>query len=113
MQFSVYQPPQARQRQVPVLFYLAGLTCTEETFAIKAAAQRVAAQLGVMLVTCDPSPRRTGIPGEADEWQFRTGAGFYLNASQAPWLQYVRMYDYVLEALRETALAQFPGIARR
>ncbi len=69
MQFSVYQPPQARQRQVPVLFYLAGLTCTEETFAIKAGAQRVAAQLGVMLVTCDTSPRRTGIPGEADDWE--------------------------------------------
>ena len=113
MQFSVYQPSQARQRQVPVLFYLAGLTCTEETFAIKAAAQRVAAQLGVMLVTCDTSPRRTGIPGEADDWEFGTGAGFYLNASQAPWSQYFRMYDYVLEELRETVLTQFPGIARR
>jgi len=113
MQFSVYQPPQARQRQVPVLFYLAGLTCTEETFAIKAAAQRVAAQLGVMLVTCDTSPRRTGIPGEAEDWEFGTGAGFYLNASQAPWSQYFRMYDYVLEELREAVLTQFPGIARR
>src|SRR5438067_1786133 len=113
MQFSVYQPPQARQRQVPVLFYLAGLTCTEETFAIKAGAQRVAAQLGVMLVTCDTSPRRTGIPGEADDWEFGTGAGFYLNASQAPWAQYFRMYDYVLEELRETVLAPLPGVARR
>src|SRR5438105_5420721 len=113
MQFSVYQPPQARQRQVPVVFYLAGLTCTEETFTIKAGAQRVAAQLGVMLVTCDTSPRRTGIPGEADDWEFGTGAGFYLNASQAPWSQYFRTYDYVLEELRETVLTQFPGIARR
>src|SRR6185437_2947081 len=69
MRFGVYQPPQARQRSVPVLFYLAGLTCTEETFAIKAGAQRVAAQLGLMLVACDTSPRNTGIPGEADDWE--------------------------------------------
>jgi S-formylglutathione hydrolase len=113
MQFGVYQPPQAQQRGVPVLFYLAGLTCTEETFAIKAGAQRVAAQLGVMLVTCDTSPRRTGIPGEADDWEFGSGAGFYLNATQSPWSQYFRMYDYVLEELRETVLTQFPAIPRR
>ena len=113
MQFGVYQPPQAQQRRVPVLFYLAGLTCTEETFAIKAGAQRVAAQLGVILVSCDTSPRRTGIAGEADDWEFGSGAGFYLNATQAPWSQYFRMYDYVLEELRETVLTRFPGITRR
>jgi S-formylglutathione hydrolase len=113
MQFSVYQPPQAQRHSVPVLFYLAGLTCTEETFMIKAGAQRVAAQHGVMLVSCDTSPRRTGIPGEADDWEFGTGAGFYLNATQAPWSRYFRMYDYVLEELRETVLTHFPGIARR
>ena len=65
MRFGVYQPPQARERDVPVLFYLAGLTCTEETFAIKAGAQRAASKLGLMLVSCDTSPRQTGIPGEA------------------------------------------------
>lgn len=113
MQFSVYQPPQAQRHSVPVLFYLAGLTCTEETFMIKAGAQRIAAQHSVMLVSCDTSPRRTGIPGEADDWEFGTGAGFYLNATQPPWSRYFRMYDYVLEELRETVLTHFPGIARR
>ena len=109
MRFAVFQPPQARQQRVPVLFYLAGLTCTEETFAIKAGAQRVAAREGLMLVSCDTSPRQTGIPGEADDWEFGTGAGFYLNATQAPWSRYFRMYGYVLGELRETVLAQFPA----
>jgi S-formylglutathione hydrolase len=113
MRFAVFQPPQARQRPVPLLFYLAGLTCTEETFAIKAGAQRVAAEQGLMLVSCDTSPRHTGIPGEADDWEFGTGAGFYVNATQAPWSRYFRMYDYVLGELRETVLAHFPGTAGR
>jgi S-formylglutathione hydrolase len=113
MRFAVYQPPQARERRVPVLFYLAGLTCTEETFVIKAGAQRIASQLGLMLVTCDTSPRQTGIAGEADDWEFGSGAGFYVNATQAPWSRYFRMYDYVLSELRETVLANFPGEARR
>jgi len=113
MRFAVYQPPQALQQRVPVLFYLAGLTCTEETFAIKAGAQRVAAQLGLMLVTCDTSPRNTGIPGEADDWEFGSGAGFYLNATQPPWSRYFRMYDYVLEELRATVLGHFPASAQQ
>ena len=113
MRFAVFQPPQARERRVPVLFYLAGLTCTEETFAIKAGAQRVAAQEGLMLVTCDTSPRQTGIPGESDDWEVGTGAGFYVNATQSPWSRYFRMYDYVLGELRETVLAQFPAAAER
>ncbi|UJP01093.1 MAG: S-formylglutathione hydrolase, partial [Nitrosomonas sp.] len=73
MRFSVYQPPQAEQQCVPVLFFLAGLTCTEETFMIKAGAQRYAAELGLMLVTMDTSPRQTGIPGETDAWDFGAG----------------------------------------
>ncbi len=113
MRFAVYQPPQSEQRRVPVLFYLAGLTCTEETFVIKAGAQRIAAQLGLMLVACDTSPRQTGIPGEAEDWDFGSGAGFYLNATQAPWSRYFRMYDYVLGELRETVLAHFPGEPQR
>lgn len=113
MRFSVYQPPQAATRKLPVLFYLAGLTCTEETFMIKAGAQRLAAQLGLILVTCDTSPRETGIAGEAEDWEFGTGAGFYVNATAAPWSKYFRMYDYVLDELRETVLAHFPGDARR
>jgi S-formylglutathione hydrolase len=113
MRFAVYRPPQAQQQKVPVLFYLAGLTCTEETFVIKAGAQRVAAQLGLMLVTCDTSPRNTGIAGEADDWEFGSGAGFYLNATQEPWSKYFRMYDYVLNELRETVLGNFPADGRR
>jgi S-formylglutathione hydrolase len=113
MRFAVYQPPQAQGQRVPVLFYLAGLTCTEETFAIKAGAQRLAAQLGLMLVTCDTSPRQTGIAGEADDWEFGSGAGFYLNATQPPWSRCFRMYDYVLEELRATVLERFPAAPQR
>ncbi len=113
MRFAVYQPPQAQQHPVPALFYLAGLTCTEETFAIKVGAQRVAAQLGLMLVTCDTSPRQTGIAGEADDWEFGSGAGFYLNATQPPWSRNFRMYDYVLGELRATVLARFPAAPHR
>jgi S-formylglutathione hydrolase len=108
MRFAVYQPPQAATRSVPVLFYLAGLTCTEETAVIKAGFQRTAAQLGVTVVTCDTSPRNTGIPGEADDWEFGAGAGFYLNATEQPWAKFYRMYDYVLDELRQTVLANFP-----
>ena len=109
MRFTVFRPPQAEHGPVPVLFYLAGLTCTEETFVIKAGAQRMAAQLGLMLVTCDTSPRATGIPGEADDWEFGIGAGFYVNATQEPWSRYFRMYDYVLDELRATVLNNFPA----
>jgi S-formylglutathione hydrolase len=109
MRFAVYQPPRAQQHRVPVLFYLAGLTCTEETFPIKAGAQRVASQLGLMLVACDTSPRSTGVAGEADDWEFGAGAGFYLNATQPPWSRNFRMYDYVLDELRATVLAHFSG----
>ena len=113
MRFAVYQPPQAQERRVPVLFYLAGLTCTEETFAIKAGAQRLAAQHGLMLVSCDTSPRQTGIAGESEDWEFGSGAGFYLNATQPPWSRYFRMYDYVLEELRATVLKHFPARERQ
>jgi S-formylglutathione hydrolase len=109
MRFAVYQPPQARRAPVPVLFYLAGLTCTEETFAIKAGAQRIAAQLGLMLVSCDTSPRNTGIAGESDDWEFGSGAGFYLNATEQPWARHYRMYDYVRDELRSLVLAHFPA----
>ncbi|MGH8230880.1 MAG: S-formylglutathione hydrolase [Steroidobacteraceae bacterium] len=113
MRFAVYRPPQAEGAAVPVLFYLAGLTCTEETFAIKAGAQRRAAELGLMLVTCDTSPRNTGIPGEADDWEFGSGAGFYLNATQEPWSRFFRMYDYVRDELRSLVLQNFPAKADR
>ena len=113
MQFSVFQPPQAKLGPVPVLFFLAGLTCTEETFMIKAGAQRYAAQHGIMLVTPDTSPRNTGIAGVKDDWDFGEGAGFYVDATQAPWSKNFRMYSYIVEELRQTILQNFPADADR
>ena len=113
MRFSVYRPPQAAIGPVPALFYLAGLTCTEETAVIKAGFQRIAAELGLMVVTCDTSPRNTGIAGESDDWEFGAGAGFYLNATQQPWARFYRMYDYVLDELRHTVLANFAADPNR
>lgn len=113
MNFSVYIPPQAEQGPVPVLIFLAGLTCTEETFMIKAGAQRMAAKQGLMLVTSDTSPRGAGIPGEDDDWDFGTGAGFYLDATQAPWNKHYRMESYITQELRGIVTADFPGDARR
>ena len=95
MRFGVFTPPQAKAGPVPALIYLAGLTCNEETFAIKAGAQRVAAELGLMLVTPDTSPRDTGVPGADAVWDFGTAAGFYLDATQAPWATHWRMESYV------------------
>ena len=108
MRFSVYLPPGAEGKRLPILFYLAGLTCTEETFMIKAGAQRVAAQEGLILVTPDTSPRGAGVPGEADSWDFGAGAGFYVDALEAPWSQHYRMYSHILE-LRELVLGQLPA----
>lgn len=101
MQFGVYLPPQALEpgAKVPVLFYLAGLTCTEETFAIKAGAQAHAARLGLAIVTPDTSPRGAEIDGEADDWDFGVGAGFYLNATQAPWDANWQMERYITQEL--------------
>ncbi len=85
MRFAVYQPPQANSTTIPVLYFLSGLTCTEENFMVKAGAQRYAAKYGLMLVVPDTSPRNTGIPGENDDWDFGTGAGFYIDATDEPW----------------------------
>jgi S-formylglutathione hydrolase len=101
MRFSVFAPPQARERPVPVLYYLAGLTCTEETFMIKAGAQRTAAELGIMLISPDTSPRKVRIPGDDASWDFGLGAGFYVDATQTPWSQHYRMYSYVTRELPE------------
>jgi len=113
MKFSVYLPPQAAQGQVPALVYLAGLTCTEETFPIKAGAQRFAAQWGIALVAPDTSPRSAGVPGESDAWDFGVGAGFYVDATEAPWSTSYRMYSYVRDELRETVLSELPIDASR
>ena len=106
MRFSVYLPPGAEGQEPPVLFYLAGLTCTEETFMTKAGAQRVAAREGMVLVAPDTSPRGAGVPGETDSWDFGVGAGFYVDAVQEPWARHYRMYSYILE-LRELVLGEF------
>jgi len=95
MKFGVYLPPQAQEKPVPVLFYLAGLTCTEETFAIKAGAQRFAAEYGIAIVTPDTSPRGANVPGESDYWDFGAGAGFYIDATQPGWREHYRMETYV------------------
>lgn len=108
MRFSVYLPPQAKSGQVPALYYLAGLTCTEETFMIKAGAQRLAAQFGLMLIAPDTSPRQPRIAGDDASWDFGLGAGFYVDATQAPWSQNYRMYSYVNKELRGIVQESFP-----
>src|SRR6185437_1321375 len=91
MNFAVFVPAVAtRERRAPALYYLAGLTCTEETFMVKAGALRLAAELGLVLVAPDTSPRGLGIPGEDDDWDFGTGAGFYLDATAEPWARNYR-----------------------
>jgi S-formylglutathione hydrolase len=110
MRFSVYVPPQAAHRSVPVLYYLAGLTCNEETFMAKAGVQRLAAEMGLMLVAPDTSPRKTRHPHDDASWDFGIGAGFYVDATEEPWSQSYRMYSYVARELPE--LIQSLGVAR-
>lgn len=98
MRFAVFLPPPTAPT-VPMLMFLAGLTCTEETFTIKAGAQRVAAELGMALLMPDTSPRGAGVPGEADEWDFGVGAGFYLDATREPWSKHWRMESYLMREL--------------
>jgi len=114
MKFSVYLPPQAAgPAKVPALLYLAGLTCTEETFMMKAGAQRLAAELGVALIAPDTSPRGAGVPGESDSWDFGVGAGFYLDAMQAPWAPHWRMESWLIKELLPLVTAQLPIDAQR
>ena len=108
MKFSVYLPPQAQQGPVPALLFLAGLTCTEETFMVKAGAQRLAAELGLALIAPDTSPRGANVPGEAEGWDFGVGAGFYLDATAEPWARHWRMESYLMKELLPQVLAQLP-----
>ncbi|HLU66687.1 MAG TPA: S-formylglutathione hydrolase [Kofleriaceae bacterium] len=108
MRFSLYLPPAAERGPVPAVYYLAGLTCTEETFPAKAGAQRVAAELGLALVACDTSPRASRFPGDDADWDFGLGAGFYLDATVEPWSQAYRMKTYVLHELPEVIERHFP-----
>ncbi|MFM2404857.1 MAG: hypothetical protein RL223_2737 [Pseudomonadota bacterium] len=108
MRFALFLPPQARAgARVPLLTYLAGLTCTEETATMKAGAQRLAAELGLALLMPDTSPRGAGVAGEADAWDFGVGAGFYLDATQAPWAGHWRMESYLLRELIDGVCTTF------
>ncbi len=108
MVFGAYLPPQAEQGPVPALWWLSGLTCTDENFMQKAGAQRVAAELGMAIICPDTSPRGTDLPGEHDDWDFGSGAGFYVNATQEPWSRHYRMYDYVTQELPRVAESVLP-----
>lgn len=110
MQFSVFVPGQAAEKTLPVVTYLAGLTCTEETFMAKSGAQRVAAELGIILVAPDTSPRGDAIPDDPEgAYDFGLGAGFYVNATEEPWRQHYQMYDYITQELPDVVFANFPG----
>ncbi|MCH8501726.1 MAG: S-formylglutathione hydrolase [Aliidiomarina sp.] len=114
MQFSVFLPPQAEQGSVPAVYWLSGLTCTDENFSSKAGAQRVAAELGLALIIPDTSPRGDDVPDDADgAYDFGKGAGFYVNATQAPWQQHYRMYDYIVEELPGLVEANLPVTEER
>jgi S-formylglutathione hydrolase len=109
MRFALYLPSQAMQGgRVPLVVCLAGLTCTEETFTMKAGAQRVAAELGLALLMPDTSPRGAGLPGEADAWDFGVGAGFYLDATREPWARRWRMESWLVRELLPQVLEQVP-----
>ena len=109
MHFSIYLPPQAEQGSVPVLYWLSGLTCTDENFVTKAGAQQAAAEHGIAIVAPDTSPRGEGVPDDPDgAYDFGLGAGFYVNATEAPWSQHYRMYDYIVDELPTLIAEYFP-----
>jgi len=114
MRFSVFVPPRAADGKVPVVTFLSGLTCTEENFMVKSGAQRYAAELGIMLVSPDTSPRGESVPDDPDkDYDFGLAAGFYLNATEEPWSRHYHMYDYVMQELQSAVFDNFPGDASR
>jgi len=113
MRFAAFVPPQAR-RPVPVVWYLSGLTCTEENFTVKAGAQRIAAELGLLLIVPDTSPRGDGVPGDpAGSYDFGLGAGFYVDATQEPWSRNYRMASYVEHELPGLVGSELPADVAR
>ncbi|XP_011504533.1 PREDICTED: S-formylglutathione hydrolase [Ceratosolen solmsi marchali] len=110
MNFGVYLPPQVEHDSIPVIYWLSGLTCTESNFITKAGAQNYAAEYGIMLVTPDTSPRGINIPGEDDSWDFGSGAGFYVNATEEPWSTNYKMFSYITDELPALINKKFPAI---
>jgi S-formylglutathione hydrolase len=108
MRFGVFLPSRAESGRIPVLYWLSGLTCTEENFIVKAGAQRIAEKVGLAIVVPDTSPRGLGVPGEGDSYDFGLGAGFYVDASQPPWSHGYRMYSYVTKELPAAVAEHFP-----
>ena len=108
MRFGVFLPPQAQSERVAFLYWLSGLTCTEENFIVKAGAQRVAAELGLALVVPDTSPRGVKIAGDDQSYDFGLGAGFYVDATREPWARHYRMYSYIAHELPALVAAEFP-----
>lgn len=109
MRFAIYLPPRSQQHPVPVLYWLSGLTCTDENFMEKAGAQRIASGLGIALVATDTSPRGDNVPDDPESaYDFGLGAGFYVNATESPWNQHYRMYDYVVSELPDLIEQHFP-----
>src|SRR5699024_3941055 len=106
MTFALYLPPQAEQTQVPVVYWLSGLTCTDENFVTKAGAQRAAAELGLALVAPDTSPRGADVADD-EAYDLGKGAGFYVNATESPWAAHYQMYDYVVDELPQLLRQEF------
>jgi S-formylglutathione hydrolase len=114
MRLAVFVPPQAESRKVPVVWFLSGLTCTEENFTVKAGAQRVASELGFMLVVPDTSPRGEGVPDDPEgAYDFGLGAGFYVDATQEPWAKHYRMRTYLEAELPGLIAANLPADLER
>ena len=114
MRFAVYLPPGAGEEPLPVVTFLSGLTCTEENFMVKSGAQRVAAELGLVLVSPDTSPRGEGVPDDPDgDYDFGLAAGFYLNATESPWSGHYQMYDYITTELMDVVFGHFPADRER
>ncbi len=113
MTFSVYLPPQTASEKLPVVYWLSGLTCTDDNVRVKAGAQRYCAELGLILVMPDTSPRGEAVPDVPERYDLGKGAGFYVNATQAPWATHYRMYDYVTQELPALIEANFPVIPGR
>jgi S-formylglutathione hydrolase len=114
MRFAAFIPPQAHQRAAPVVWYLSGLTCTEENFTVKAGVQRIAADLGLLLIAPDTSPRGEGVPGDpTGSYDFGLGAGFYVDATQQPWSRNYRMASYVEHELAGLISSELPADVAR